>query len=181
MKANKHLDNKKTEKSERGESVKSIPTNTLTKSDSRNSFVRMGSANKLKRTASSKSIGKQTFTSSDDNFFGREGRELFALYVNNKKILYVKHLTRTWLLSFSPHLTQTWILWSNEWFYKVNYVDKICLSWHNQSACQFSRQSDKVNSNFKYKNLQVGEKEKEPRTFAMFMMCLILRWTAPES
>ena len=59
--------------------------------------------------------------------------------------------------SFPPNFTtQIGILWSNERFYKVNYEDKICLSWHNQSACQFSRQSDKVNSNFRYKNLQVG-------------------------
>ena len=55
-----------------------------------------------------------------------------------------------------PHLTQTWILWSNERSYKVNYGDQVCLSWPNWSTCQFSWQSDKVNSNFKYKNLQVG-------------------------
>ena len=30
------------------------------------------------------------------------------------------------------------ILWSNEWFYKESYEDQICLSWPNESACQFS-------------------------------------------
>ena len=52
------------------------------------------------------------------------------------------------LFPFPPHLTQTRILWSNEWFYKVNYEDQICLLWPNYSACQFSRQPE-VNSNFK--------------------------------
>ena len=63
---------------------------------------------------------------------------------------------RLFFLPTPPHLTQTWILWSNEWFYKVNYEDQICFLWPNQSACQFSWQSDKVNSNLKLKNLQVG-------------------------
>ena len=38
------------------------------------------------------------------------------------------------------------------------------LSWPNLFACQFSWQSDNVNSNFNYKNLQVGGKEKEHKS-----------------
>ena len=36
--------------------------------------------------------------------------------------------------------------------YKVNYEDQIFLSWPNWSACQFSWQSNKVDTNFNYKN-----------------------------
>ena len=31
----------------------------------------------------------------------------------------------------SPHLVRSSILWCNEWFYKVNYEDQICLPWRN--------------------------------------------------
>ena len=55
-----------------------------------------------------------------------------------------------------PHHTQSSILWSNEWFYEVNYENQFCLPWHNQSACQFSWQSANVNKNVNELNLQVG-------------------------
>ena len=48
------------------------------------------------------------------------------------------------LISFSspppprPHTTyQHHFFLLNEWFYKVNYEDQMCLSWPDQSACHF--------------------------------------------
>ena len=58
--------------------------------------------------------------------------------------------------SFSPHHTRASILWCNEWFYKVDYEDQICLPKPYQSVCQFSKQSNNVNKFFLCKILQVG-------------------------
>ena len=65
--------------------------------------------------------------------------------------------------SFFPHLTQTWILWSNEWFYKNNYEDQICLLWPMISLLvNFHDNRTKWTVVSNWKICRWGEKEKEP-------------------
>ena len=59
-----------------------------------------------------------------------------------------------------PHLSRTKILWCNEWFYKVNYEDQICLSWPILSVCQFQNNST-LRTKFSCEMMQGGQNPNE--------------------